>query len=505
MDVDLLADAFVTFAEELFDHVADNVAKETFSWTEVTHDEFDQACQRLLQNPDRAYLNGVWADGKLGVVALPGHLTRAQRTDLFEELIVSQSSLELSEHNWQMVETPIWTWPIADRRQPILATSEQLTYLHLGALQEDGKQPTVVMPRIFLDSPNVEAFEAAFEVLQERHEILHMSFVEATGQTFIRLQDELDFQFSSRRANRLGRKIEQLASRTEVKLAASLKTTGPLWAAALIQRGPKAVVVCVLSEAIADPNTAVLLREEILELYAWFKDGPKDDPKYAGPKMQFVDIATAGRDRSQALTWWDTLQIQTAQPDEHKLSEAAPVVSWQHSISPELSTRIEDHNNTAQSLLFYAFLECLNCVDEPKPAWVLTRSYTQRPKQFPQVLGQFSLDVPIWLGDLSKRTNLNTISLRLAETLDRGALSAADLAKLLPNSLPARMPYLFDWRPLRPSVHQLALQQDITFRAWRDGGTIKTQWDVRRDHPLSLNEQDIQSVFQTVLSRTIAV
>lgn len=502
-DLDMLADALVTFAETHFDPLLDGDLAEVFSWTELAQDQFEDACLARMRTQGAAFLQAVWAHGRLGIVARSQRLSKTEWEQLFAELIASQEDVANPFDGWTASFQKNTALPKVDRRQPIRATPAQQTYLQLSALQDQKVHPTVAIPPIYLTSPNVPALEATFEVLQERYEILHMSFVEIEGDVFLRLSDNEPLPFSVKRTFGFLHKIENLAKRGEATLTRRISQTSSLWNARLIRQGSRAVLVCVLSETIADPQTAIMLRDDILDLYDWFKKTSGPEPSKVGSGVQFLDAAAAERDLDPALAWWDKLPLGRRSAEVDPVSEVAPVVVWEHTLPAALCARLEAQTQSTQAVIFRVFLQLLEPLDGSVPEWLLVRNYGLRPHETPNLLGQFSLDVPIWLGGLTNESTVKDSAARVTTTMQQGALSLRELSIARPNSLPDRIPYLFDWRPQKPSPTRLALPQDVTLRVWHEDEEIKTQWAIRRDHPLSLQESSLRASFQRELANLV--
>jgi len=85
IDLDELADAFVTFAEASFETRSVEYAAidEAFSWSEVTAKQFNDVYANLASSTKNGpWLQAIWAEGVFCVLAQPGSLTKAEWEEL---------------------------------------------------------------------------------------------------------------------------------------------------------------------------------------------------------------------------------------------------------------------------------------------------------------------------------------------------------------------------------------------------------------------------------------
>ncbi len=501
VDLNILADSFVTFIEEEIETLGADVVftDEPFAWKEVADCQFDEMCASFLAIAGEGpFLQAVWADGRIGIVSATGALLQDDWDRLIEKLRGAQARI-CDASAWRILKAPRQTTDAAepaaplsplspaDRGQPILASIAQRDAVLRAHAREDGRHGVVAMRPIVLPMPDAEALEATFEALQARHDILNMTFDQMQGLDYIQLSESTGVPFAIVSALRPFRNIDIIAAERTRVLAERPLSDQSLWHAELIQDRSQGIVIAVLSEAIADLRTTELLRAEIIRFYEAVRAGLDPALEWPAPALHYTDYAASEPGFSEACDWWQQFVPDlVSTPEEPVCAPVAPVETFEHHLAPEMLEQLvpvaEATGTTVQTLVLAAFLKTMSEFEAAPLDWVLLALHDRRPSGLEEMLGPFAFDCPIWLGDMHARITPSGLQHRLNDTKAEGAAPLSYLAEVLPEKIPARIRHAFDWRDRAVLVRAPEAAPDVSLCIAQTDHAVHLQWSVRSDY-----------------------
>ncbi len=524
VDLNLLADAFVTFIEEEMEALGPGVVfnDEPFAWKEVSECQFDEMCAAFLEKAGQGpFLQAVWAEGRLGIVAATDVLAQSDWDRLVGKLTGSQCG-PVDPAEWRIIEAPgqpaesaqettsVAPLPRADRHGPLPASVIQRIVVAVSRQRVGGRHGVVAMRPIVLPMPDAAALEATFQALQARHDILQMSFVSIDGLDHICLSPGMALPFDTIAALRPFRNIDIIAAERTRVLAERPLSDQLLWCAELVQDSSQGIVIAVLSDAIADPCTTDLLRADILRFYEAFCAGLNPQMDWPAPKLQYTDYAAGETGFPEACDWWRALLPELCMTrDQTETAPVAAVEIFEHHLAPEMLEQLqpvaEATGSTVQTLVLAMFLKTLSELEVAPLDWVLVAMHDRRPAGLEEMLGPFAFECPIWLGDMRERITPSGLQLRLNETRAAGAAPLAYLATELPRLVPQRVRHQFDWRDGAVLVRPSESAADVTLSVAQTETAVHLQWAVRVDDPLGATAQLLAQNFLRHLDMAIRV
>lgn len=545
IDVDLVWDAFIVFAEGFFD--IDIVDDDVLSWGEVDPAQFDDALNSQLNDTSlEPVLRAIRTVGRIAIVAPEGCLNEQGWADVKNALKSSQDipGHSSSKVGWRIVIDPAFSMtakanpgePVSrsasrtsatiikssatekipttvqpvNRRGPVPASPEQEAFLRMRVDQQNGQHPTIAMEPVFLDAPDADALSATFEALQERHEILHTKFMKFNELHYIVLDDNRPVPLRRQRVLRPTLSIARLAEQKTAELSKSLGKSGDNWQAALFQTRARSVLVCVFSKTIADQLTVDLFRSEVVAFYEAFKAGEDPEATFPVPSVQYTDFAALPRETAPQANWWDSmLPVDLNAQPKIDLPVLAPARRWKQSLPSALVGRLAaaalERGTSPESIILSAFLQSLQKLEDEFVPWLIVPLQDLRPPEAAGMLGQFTQLCPVWVGQLKEPIHPAELDQRLDEIRRHGALSFDQLSLALPDRVPDRIAYFFEYSQIKSIQCDIDLCQDINLSVQNDGDNLIANWAVRLDHPLCKQQRRVTGVFRSYLNNLSAV
>ncbi|MCC5960634.1 MAG: hypothetical protein JJU08_14985 [Rhodobacteraceae bacterium] len=500
----LLLDALMTFVENAVEALdeAPALASERVAWIEVRPDEFELNCAVCVGAAGRGMLvHAVLTEGKLAVFADALALDTTDWDRLITCLCAARAGGG-GDQDWHVLQRPatgrvskrvrplarLW----ADRLLPIRASIEQRAQLAVSREMPGGRHPVIAMRPIHLTKPDQEALRATFETLQERHEILHMTFPVVNGQDYICLTDSMKIPFEIDVCPDPLDDLEGIGLAHSMALSRQGFENLLPWRARLVMHGDKGVLCCVFSEAITDLQSAEILRTEIIQFYKRFLSGANPEARWPEPAFHYTDYAAAEHERPKhQLTPLGAVSRREADALTSDLAYAAPVMRTIQDLKPDMQKRLESfalrHGIALRTVILDAFLATLNDVTNTWPSWIQIAIHDRRPIGAGLVPGPFSMDCLMWLGSDSAHCDLVKLQARLSRVLAQDGSTLEDTDSQAPALMRNTRIYRYDGagslRVLPPTFARAAVSLSLI----RTDTELLLEWLIREDDPLSRN------------------
>ncbi len=493
VDRDVLLDGLLTFVEDKVAAIEPTTALaiERVAWMEVPPDEFELSCAVCVGAKGRGLLvHAVATDGKLAVIPDDLSLAPEDWGGLVETLCAAQDE---QSDCWDILQLPsiqhassprvVPALSRVDRRLPIRASAEQRAQLATARAMPDQRHPVIAMRPIKFRNPDSHVLHATLEALQERHEILHMSFSVMDMQDYICLTDDIPTPFDIQDETEALEDLAKVGRDHSKHLSREGFPTKLPWRARLLTDGNKGVLVCLFSEAISDTKTLDLLRDEIVQFYKAFRSGTNPETRWPAPDLQYTDYA--GNERLRPPRPSGKGVVETASDGSaSRILQHIP-----HETLGQLEQFAVTNGIAVRTILLAAFQRTLNDLIEVPVSRIMVAVHDRRPVGAGQMLGQFSLDCPMWFGLGEASGDLALIQGRLARILAAGQSQTENM-----DALHAKLPasdrvFRFDGAGRPRLVPVRFASASVSLTVLRSQDNVALEWLIRDDDPLSATPQ----------------